>query len=743
MPIRNPWELLVLDGNPPLQQLGALAVGDVDGDGHVELLVGGEGGLLWYRPDTLERGVVSDGHVHVGLTLEDIEGDGVLEAVCGLEDPEHENRWMIVRFRPGAALDLPWTMRVIDPHCNGGAHDVCFADVDGDGRNELVANAAYCPVPGVFLYKPGDDATAPWRKHEVMSGTFTEGIAVSDLNGDGRMEIVAGPCWLKMPTEGPFAGTWDLRTWAPSFREMCRVAAIDITGNGHDDLVITDSEYMDGRLSWFENRLAEDSNDPWREHPLEESPLLYSHSLTAWHEAGATKIFVGEMAQGGWSPPYNHDARLIQYTTRDQGLSWERELLAQGAGTHEGMATDIDGDGAMEIVGKECWRPRVTIWRPSNDARSVIEDWQHTFVDRDKPATGTDILAADVDGDGREDVVCARWWYRSPDWERFAIPGISQVICAYDLDGDGRDELIATKPPAGGMGDAEPGLTNELVWLKAVDPLQGQWREYPIGRGIGDWPHGNALAPLLPGGRLALIASWHSANKGVDHYPQLFEVPDDPTEGPWPARTLAEIIYGEEMIPVDLTGNGLLDVVAGPYWLENLGDGNFRPHRFVGDEDFYSARLRVTDINGNGRLDVVLGEEVLDFPNKVSPFSKLAWFECPPDPRAVPWPMHVIDIMRCPHSVEVADLDGDGEPEIIAGEHDPFWPYRNQCNLFVYSKADAQGRAWKRHTLDNRFEHHDGTRLISLADGRPGIVSHGWKDSRYVNLWAPGSAKAP
>ena len=462
---------------------------------------------------------------------------------------------------------------------------------------------------------------------------------------------------------------------------------------------------------------------------------MYSHSLTAWREGDAIKIFVGEMAQGGWNPPYNHDARLLLYSSANNGRSWEREMLSQGAGTHEGLAIDIDGDGAVEIVGKECWRPRVTIWKAAEKDRNPLKDWRHVFIDRDKPATGTDILAADVDGDGLEDVICGRWWYRNPGWERRLVPGVAQVIAAHDIDGDGQNELIATRAPAAGMEAGAPGLSNELVWLKAVDPLQGEWREYPIGAGGGDWPHGNALAPLLPGGGLALIASWHSANQGADHYPQLFEVPQDPRSGPWPSRTLAEIIYGEEMIPVDLTGNGLLDVVAGPYWLENMGDGEFHPHRFVGDADFYSARLRVEDINGNGRLDVVLGEEVLDFKNRVAPFSKLAWFECPPDPRDVPWPMHVIDIMRCPHSVEVADLDGDGQPEVIAAEHDPFWPYRNQCKLYVYSKADERGRAWKRRELDNRFEHHDGTRLINLAPGVQGIVSHGWRDSRYVHLW--------
>jgi len=276
------------------------------------------------------------------------------------------------------------------------------------------------------------------------------------------------------------------------------------------------------------------------------------------------------------------------------------------------------------------------------------------------------------------------------------------------------------------------GLNSNLAWLKAVDPTAGKWEQHSIGQGNGDWPHGSLVAPLLPDGKAALVVGYHNPREG--HWPEIFEIPADPTQGNWPKRVLAEIEYGEEMVACDVDGDGKLDIVAGPWWLENVGDGSFISHRFA-PEGLKVARVGIGDIGGQGRNDVVLSEEVLDFKNKVTPMSKLVWLACPEDPKQVPWPMRVIDKMRCPHSISVADLDGDGQVEVVCGEHDPFYPYRTRCRLMVYKPADERALAWKHFVLDDRFEHHDGAKVIEVSPGRFGIISHGWKDNRYVHLW--------
>ena len=124
--------------------------------------------------------------------------------------------------------------------------------------------------------------------------------------------------------------------------------------------MIADSEYLNGRLGWIENRTDEPGPD-WETHLLDR-PLYYAHSLSAWRENGTVTIFAAEMTEGGWDAPYNYGARQLRYQTDDGGQSWDQAVLHRGAGTHQARAIDLDGDGEYEFVDKECFEPKLQRW---------------------------------------------------------------------------------------------------------------------------------------------------------------------------------------------------------------------------------------------------------------------------------------------------------------------------------------------------------------------------------------------
>ncbi len=738
------WELTIVDSLPPVVELHSFVVGKLEKDGPNVMVTGGMGGLFLYYGDDYKRVTIADrGFFHVGLTLEDVDGDGVLEIITSeqMVEPEYvpidELRadkkqlkggiFKIVGYKMGNSYEDEWTKFELDSECMGNPHDIYFTDIDGDGRNEMIAVSAYSVTPGLYLYQNPESLDKNWSRTPIMEGHLTEGIAVADLNGDGKLEIVSGPDWYVMPEDGPFSGVWKRGVYAPSNRDMCRVGLIDLTGNGKLDIVNIESEYKEGRLCWYENFTDTDAENPWKEHFVEDG-FTFAHSIKTYvdEKTGENKVFIAEMVEGGWAAMVNFNARILLFTVSDNGNTWTQKEIYHGVGTHQTTMYDIDGDGDIEVVGKSWQYPTVHIFKEKKPSK--ILNFKHSFIDRDKRETAIDIFAVDVDGDGVEDVVCGNNWYKAPDWQRFEIPNIYQVINHYDIDGDGNDELICIKRSDADSEEFYPRLSSDFYWIKAVDAENGVWEEYKIGKGSGSWPHGTLIDAVLPDNKVAFMAAYHSAKDEGD-YPDIFEVPDDPKE-PWKRRTLANIEYGEDLKVFGSNKKGFKDILAGNYLLENQGNGEFSAKKIFDDID--PARVCVADINGNGKMDIVAGDEILGEPKRAK-FSKLAWFE--EIDQDEPWKMHIIDTLRCAHSIAMVDIDGDGVLEIVVGEHDSSNPYRNSTRLYVYKKADDKGEAWNRFTIDDRFEHHNGVKVINLKNGNLGIISHGWSEKQFVHLW--------
>jgi len=240
----------------------------------------------------------------------------------------------------------------------------------------------------------------------------------------------------------------------------------------------------------------------------------------------------------------------------------------------------------------------------------------------------------------------------------------------------------------------------------------------------GDFLQGACVARFSSGGPLQVALSWHQAARGI----QLLTVPSDPGQDAWPWERIETFSQDEALSCGDIDSDGDMDLLLGTRWLRN--DGGSWSVEMVHDVADAPDRNRLADMDGDGRLDAVVGFEA------ISVQGKLAWYQQPATLTEA-WPEQVIaaDVVG-PMSVGVADLDGDGDADVVVGEHDLSSP--DTARLLIYENLDGSGTSWQRHLIHQGDEHHDGAELVDIdGDGDLDVLSIGWGHDRvllYENL---------
>ncbi len=364
-------------------------------------------------------------------------------------------------------------------------------------------------------------------------------------------------------------------------------------------------------------------------------------------------------------------------------ISWREHVIDDPAvgvpdlSGSDGLAmADLDGDGFDDIVsvhesdtvydGLPLGHVRVA-WGSADPDHWMLG----TLASGADAAAAEDVTIADVNGDGHPDVVVAcelaHLLYlqnpgknpRTTTWPS-TIPTVTQNRGSYiraflaDFDGDGRPEVSAANKGAQNPGTIEhPAKTDFSLYYPPGDPLDGAgWTEQVLGQ--------------------------------------------------------AEVPINAE--PVDLDGDGDLDIVAGSrrerrvLWFENLGGQRFAEHPIRVDgapEDLAITGFNMdyADLNGDGRLDIV---------STAWPGSIVLLLQPPTTDAA--WAFQLIGATPPEQlvSVRLADIDGDGDPDLFSGAYSagprdrdgPLVTVNDPLGRIVW--FENRGGSWLAHTISRR-----------------------------------------
>jgi hypothetical protein len=354
-------------------------VADVNGDGKTDVL----SGPYWFEgPDFKTTHTIyppgpdfeKDGEKIPGfkgeLSGENAYSDNFLSHSADFNGDQRPD-YLVIGFpgketfwyeNPGNA-DSPWprhtALAVTDNE------SPMLADINGDGIKDLL-----CMSEGTVGYATLDPAnpTAPWKWHAVSEADeksyqkYTHGMGHGDVNGDGLTDILEVRGWREQPKDWDGKTPWKLHPAPFGTKGGAQMFGYDVNSDGRTD-VITSLDAHGFGLAWFE----QNADATFTRHLITGTP----------DEKGSTGII--------FTQPHAIDL------------------------------ADIDGDGTLDIItGKRFWAHGPNGDPEPNEAAVLYafllhrKDGQATYTAEiidDNSGVGCQVMAADVNGDGKPDIV--------------------------------------------------------------------------------------------------------------------------------------------------------------------------------------------------------------------------------------------------------------------------------------------------------------------------------------------------
>lgn len=364
--------------------------------------------------------------------------------------------------------------------------------------------------------------------------------------------------------------------------------------------------------------------------------------------------------------------------------------------------------------------------------------WEHLSSKKgDIPSPGpstqqTASLILDVDKDGINDFIIgariaapALLWYRrvSNGWDKYVIePELLAVEAGgtfHDIDGDGDSDIVFG-------GDWS---SNDVWWWENPYPdfsPDQPWKRRIIKNTGGNQHHDQIFGDFNGDGNAELVF-WTQGDWALC----MAKIPQSPkTNAPWPYEKIFSWEEGKQahegLAKADIDGDEILDIIGGGYWFKYQTDGTFKAITI--DKDQHFSRSAAGQLKKGGFPEVVFVAGDANGP--------LKWYEATGNPEySESWVGHELmdTLVIHGHSLQIADINEDGFLDIFNAEmHTPGHAKNATCRIFY---GDGKGN-FQLSVISIGICNHE-SRIADLdGDGDLDILTkpYTW-DAPRIDIW--------